>query len=180
MFEGNNTIQTYAKEILIDESKTLKDYNLQFKKNETKIINITFSKVPDENVKIMYGEKDVECELKNLTMECKLDNNTFDLNENDMDKYNTFKLKIVDLCGTEKYTFNVNINSEKKESNKEKGGNSVLTTVILIVAIVIGVLVVLLIAFLIYRKAHKKDGNIEKETIGEKEPDNNDKLMSDY
>ena len=180
MFEGNNTIQTYAKEILIDESKTQKDYNLQFKKNETKIINITFSKVPDENIKILYGEKDVECELKNLTMECKLDNNTFDLNENDMDKYNTFKLKIVDLCGTEKYTFNVNINSEKKKSNKEKGGNSVLTTVILIVAIVIGVLVVLLIAFLIYRKAHKKDGNIEKETIGETEPDNNDKLMSDY
>ena len=85
----------------------LKDYNLQFKKNETKIINITFSKVPDENVKIMYGEKDVECELKNLTMECKLDNNKiyrYYICDNDVDlsKFNIVSFGLKDI----KYFFN--------------------------------------------------------------------------
>ena len=176
MYEGKNKIQIYSKEILIDEIKTKKDYNINFKKNETQIIEIYFSKVPDEAVKIMYGEKIVECELQHLTMKCTLDNNTFDLNEKDMDKYKSFKLKIIDLCGCEKYSFNVSINSDNKKKE-----DSVIKTVILIVIIIVGVFIVLIIAFLIFRKVHRKNihNNVEKETEGNG-PDNNNKLMSDY
>ena len=181
MFEGNNRIKIFTKEIIIDESKTKKDYNINFKTNEKQIIEIYFSKVPDEKVKIMYEEKEVECVLTNLTMECALDNNTFDLNEKDVDKYKSFKLKVLDLCGTEKYSFNVNLNIEKKPKENTEGEESGIKTVILIVIIVVGVLVVLLIAFLIYRKAHRNNNNIEKDkNEGETEPDNSNKLMSDY
>ena len=118
VFEGNNTIQTYAKEIKIDETKTQKEFDIDYRKDENETIELFFSAVPDETVKVLYNDKEVECELKEKTMECKINNITLDIK--DVEETQKYELKVVDLCGGKVYSFNVNINYQRPDEEKEE------------------------------------------------------------
>ena len=164
---GTSKIQAYGKEIVVDKSNN-KNYDINYFKNNTQIIKIKFEKEPDENVKIIYNETEVNCKLDNLIMECIIDNNTFDYDINNKNEFKKYELKIIDLCGVEKYSFTISVkNSEEEEKNneqpKQENNNSTIATWLIVVIIVVGLLVVAVVGFIIYKSVNKKKNEEPKE-----------------
>lgn len=84
--------------------------------------------MPDDDIKVIHDDKEVQCKLIRTILECKIDNNTFGYDIENPDKYKEYELKIVDSCNTELYSFIVNIKNSssieyintKEEGNKKK------------------------------------------------------------
>ena len=163
---STSKIQAYGKEIVVDKSNN-KNYDINYFKNNTQIINIKFEKEPDENIKIIYNKTEVNCKLNNLIMECIIDNNTFEYDINNTNVFKKYELKIIDLCGVEKYSFTISVKNSEEEENKNKEQNqenqNTVQTWLIIVIIVVGLLIVVIVGFIIYRSVNKKKSEDVKE-----------------
>ena len=164
--KGNNKIKIYLKETTINETETKKEYYIDYNNNENNnIIKISFENEPDESIKIKSGEKEIAYTKKNNILELKIDETYFEYNKTNSSEYKEYKLKIIDICDQEKYSFSIFVKNTKK-NNEDKDSNGIGTVAILFIIIAI-LLVVVIASFFIYRALNKKK-NVDIENIPEK------------
>ena len=172
--------KTYEKEIKVTETQENK-FELDYGTNETENITISFDQEPDENVKIVNNGKEIKCELKEMAMECEINNNVLSIDESKPKDFKEYTLKVVDVCGHEKFSFNVNVKNSKREpiappNNENNDDNSSTTTILIIVFSIVGVIILVVILFFVIRAIRKKSNS---NNIEAKEEGTDAKLMSD-
>ena len=168
---SNLKIKTYEKEIKIDEVLTKKNYEIEDIKNETEIIKIYFLSEPDKDIHIISNGKIINCELKNLTMDCPINNIIASYNKNNQKEIERYELKVVDLCNIEKYNIIINVKKEKESSGLE------LWIIILITVggiVLISLIVIFLCIVINKRKKDKEERTLSEHNliIGKLEEDN--------
>ena len=110
----------------------------------------------------MNGDKELNCILGNLTVECNIANENLPFDETKPNEFKEYNLKVVNYCGQEKYSLSVKVKDSKKEGQTEGG-----LGVLVIVLIVVGALILfLIIAFFVHR-AIKRKNNKSSEDEGE-------------
>ena len=149
-------IKIYTKDSEVNKESTKKDYTIDYGKKESEIIEIIFKNEPDEKLRVMNDNKEIKCDINNLKLQCTINNNILPVNSekpNDLKKY---ELKIIDLCGNEKYSFNINVQNSK---------NSMFYVII----IILGILALIIVLFIICKVVHKRkkinDEDINKTNI---------------
>ena len=159
-------IKTYEKEIKIDEVLTKKNYEIDYSKNESEIIKLYFLGEPDKEVHILINDKKINCELKNLVMECPISNiiNSYDKNNpNEIERY---ELKVVDLCNIEKYNMIINV-----KKPKESTGIGIWIYIVIILGSIAFISLIVIIVYLVINK-RKKDISDNNLIIGKLEDEN--------
>ena len=156
---SNLKIKTYEKEIKIDEVLTKKNYEIDYMKNESEIIKIYFLSEPDKDVHIVNNGKKINCELKNLIMECPINNIIESYDINNPNEIESYELKVVDLCNIGKYNIIINIKKEKESSGIQ------LWVIILIVTG--GIVFIILIVIFICLVINKRNKDKEIRTLSE-------------
>ena len=145
----------YTKKTEIDEEKTKKSYEIDFANNTKQNIEIYFVTEPDDKISILKEDKNIKCIKNNLTLQCDIDENIFNFDINNPKEFKTYGLKIVDLCGDEKYAFEVKVkNSKDKEEESDDSGG--LKTWVIILIVIGCVFVLVIIIFFILRACKKK------------------------
>ena len=176
--------KTYEKEIKVNETQENK-FEFDYGTNEIEKITISFEQKPDENVKIVNNGKEIKCELKEMAMECEINNSVLSIDESKPKDFKEYILKVVDVCGQEKFSFNVKVknskkepitppNNENNENNKNNDGGP--NTVLIIVLSVVCILIFFVIIFFVIKAIRKKSNSNNIET---KEEGSDAKLMND-
>ena len=177
-FNGKNTIQIYDKESKV-EVKSPQNYNIDYNNKKYELIEILFGTTPDENIKAMKDEKEVECQLKRTIMGCKIDNNTFSYDIENPDQYKEYDLKIVDSCNTELYPIKLNVkntsaiennstnstNSAKEEDNKKKVGTGEVIFIIFSALFFLAVVGFLVFTIISSKKQKQLEVNISENNL---------------
>ena len=159
----------YTKQSEVDKEKTKASFEINYANNPKQNIEIHFVSEPDDKISVLSGNKNVRCEKNGLILKCEIDKDIFDVNKNNPKEYKTYVLKIVDLCGEEKYSFNVKVKNYK---DSKESGLKVWQIILIVLA---SLIVVIIIAFLIYRFLHKKSN----ESSFNSEENNSKKLLTE-
>ena len=158
--EGNNTMQIYLKEIIIDTNKTNPTFEINYYNEKEKKIQIFFKSEPDENISIKHDEKYIEYKKVNETViEIIINSAIFDFAKERPDEFKEYKVKICDPCGKEKYSFSVKARNFSVDDD--------VGIVAILIIIIIGLLVVIIVSFFIYRSVNRRK-NIDIGQVDEK------------
>ena len=133
-----------------------KDFKGKYDKEGKAHIEISFGSKPDENIQVFYNDKQLECSIENLSLNCSVNKDIFKPDRE-------YTLKIKDLCGNEIKDFKIKI----EEEDDDKIG-----TVAILFIIIAGLFIIVIVSFFIYRSVNKNK-NITIEQV----PEN--KLLSD-
>ena len=145
---------------VINTSKNSYEIDYAEESNDSKI-KLELSNQPDK-ISVMNGDKELNCMLGNLTVECNIANENLPFDETKPNEFKEYNLKVVNYCGQEKYSLSVKVKDSKKEGQTEGG-----LGVLVIVLIVVGALILfLIIAFFVHR-AIKRKNNKSSEDEGE-------------
>ena len=83
-----------AKEIKVNETQENK-FEFDYGTNEIEKITISFEQKPDENVKIVNNGKEIKCELKEMAMECEINNSVLSIDESKPKDFKEYILKVL-------------------------------------------------------------------------------------
>ena len=148
---GKNTIEVFRNEneIEYDEKNNKKEYKIKYDKSNKTNIEIFFLSKPDENIQVIYKENQLNCTIKNKSLDCIIDKDTFKPGKK-------YTLNVTDLCGKEKYNFNIKIEEDDDDDDK-------IGTVAILFIIIAGLFIIVIVSFFIYRSVNKnKSVNIEQ------------------
>ena len=167
----NGTIKykLYINKIEVDNN-TEKVYEFDYGKEENGTVYINFTDVPDQTVRVMNNDKEIKCNLDNLTMECFVDNSILGYDVNNPKEYKSYTLKVVDYCNKEQFSFTVKVKHSSQEpapKPKPQPEESDGLPGYIIALIVIGCILILAIALffiirMIRRKSNKEDINVNE------------------
>ena len=150
---------------VINTSKNSYEIDYAEESNDSKI-KLELSNQPDK-ISVMNGDKELNCILGNLTVECNIANENLPFDETKPNEFKEYNLKVVNYCGQEKYSLSVKVKNSKKEGKTEG-----VLGVFAIVLIAIGALILFsVIAFFVHRAIKRKDNSSsgdEGETRDEK------------
>ena len=166
---GTTKSKLYINKTEVDD-KTQKVYEFDYGLTENGTVHINFIDVPDQTVRVMNNDKEIECNLENLTIDCFIDNNVLSYDEYNPKEYKNYTLKVVDYCNNEKFSFTVKVKYSSKEPKPKPKPNEPESEGLpsyVIVLIVVGVILLLavVIFFLIRalrRKSNKGEINVNE------------------
>ena len=93
-------------------------------------------------------------------MECRLNENILPYDKENPEKFKVYNLTLYDLCGNEKYSFQVKVKkSPVKEDDDDDGG---LAGWAIALIVIFGVIAFLIIAFFVYRFIRRKSNQETK------------------
>ena len=154
-------IKIYTKETNIDTNLTKQSFNIDYNEKDINDIDIHFIGEPDEKVSIMNGNNEIKCRLNNSTIKCEIKNDILTIDSEKPKEYKKYELKVYDICGNEKYSFNVNVKNSKENSNSNSN------FVIILIISIVGILVLIFVLFLIFRVVNKKNKSSDIDEINE-------------
>ena len=102
----------------------------------------------------MNEGKVIDCQLNNASFECSINSDILEFDKKNPKECKDYKLKLVDVCDTEKFNLNVCVKNSKY--NEDDDGINTLTIVLICIG---GVLLLFLIIFLVYRTIKKRQDN---------------------
>ena len=162
----------YVTDFTVDESFK-GEYEFDYGKKE-QTLKIAFLDEPDEGIHLMNGNSEISCTIisEKKTMECRLNENILPYDKENPEKFKVYNLTLYDLCGNEKYSFQVKVKKSPVEEEDNDDGGLAGWAIALIV--IFGVIAFLIIAFFVYRFIRRKS-NQETKVIDISE----DKKMTD-
>ena len=152
---GTTKYKLYINKIEVDEN-TEKKYEFDYGKTENGTVYLNFTDVPDETVRVMNKDKEIKCNLENLTMKCLINNNVLSYDVNNPKAYKEYELKVVDYCGQVKFSFMVRVKHSLKEPKPEDSDSGGLPGYVIALIVIGSILLLAVVLFFIIRALRRK------------------------
>ena len=154
---GTKKYKLYINKSEIDnDTQTL--YEFDYGQSENGTVYLNFTDIPDQTVRVMNNDKEIKCNLENLTMSCLIDNIVLSYDKYNPKEYKNYTLKVVDYCDKEQFSFTVRVkDSSKKPMPEPESKSEGLPSYVIALIVVGGLLILIIILFFIFRAIRRKD-----------------------
>ena len=168
-FNSSNTFNLYTKDINVDIDNTKKEYEIDYEKQSSEIINITLLNEPEEEFKLKNGDEEIACKYdfsKSCVLECEINQTILNYDEKDPKNFKKYTLKLYNICGKEKFSLDVKVKNGSQDEDKEEKDDKFPTYAIILISVG-GAIILILIVFLVIRalRKNKEDKTISVETV---------------